>query len=461
MEIFLVSITALLSCGFLFAVNAKVISAKRAAAIFFLTVWLIVWIASLFFLPWAYAQPDIYFKEQAEYARAIAEQADSIFRSSVTKDILNLIGFVLKGLPLTFLSLLGLFLVLLDSYALLILAAVGVFGTLLMLVGLMYPNSRIVSLALIAINSVLIAMLISTLPSIDQIGTLNNSWANLLVGLLGVTYGSGFVFALLISVAFNALQAWWLSEQLAGAKHKPPTPNAPTLPSRFSLGTTKTTSPTKRADLSRPSIRPPVAIAMLCVGAILLISALFLPLISYSPAACQGSIEALNGVLGELQRLTAELPENIRERLAFMPSSASDPRELFSAANHKALVNTLCTEAIWTHSLWFLQSGGGAWQFALLLTLLLGGLLIFVGLTRTAAAPLALGMTGLTFVTLLTLTHALATIETFGYHDDLSLRVIAVLGATQPSYGVLMPLLITAIVLPIVLPFYLRQSAVL
>ncbi|MDW8299974.1 MAG: hypothetical protein RML95_11635 [Anaerolineae bacterium] len=351
-----------------------------------------------------------------------------------------------------------------DSYALLVLAAIGFLGLLLMIANLAFLRSQVVSLVIIVINSALIVALLSLLPSLDQVGTLGNPTANFLAALLGTTYGNGFVFALLILVAFNALHASWLSDQmsiLSAARMR-------TASSRFSASAPRSGasifSPagvSRRSSVRRPTISAPIAILLLFTGVVLMLSALFLPLISHSPVACLRNMTSLNRVLTELQRLTTELPADVRINLAFIPSSIGNPQDLFTSTQHKMLVGALCTKEIWAHSWWFLQNGGGAWQLTLPLTILLGILLIVAGVSRITAMPLSIAITFLSLVALLALTHALATIETFGYHDDFSLRVVAILGATQPSLGIWIPVLIVAVVLPILLPFYLRESRVL
>lgn len=470
MEIIFIIITAFLGGFLFFAASAEYISGRRAAATFLLITWLMLFISSLFLLPWAYAQPGLYFKAEAEYAKTVAEQARFIFSGGALNDALKLITDVLGGIPLTFLSTLGLSLTFFDSYALLILMTVGFLGLLLMIANLAFLRSTILSLIVIAVNSALIIALLFTLPSLDQGGTLGYPVPNFAVAVLGITYSSGFVFALLILVAFNALHATWLSDQMIG----PATASVQTGASRFSAGASRFSAGTTRFSgstfgtvgagkriIRRPTISAPLAAMLLLTGVIMMLSALFLPLISHSPIACRRNMASLNSVLTELQRLTAELPPEIRNNLTFVPSPTSNPQDLFTSTEHKALVGAICTAEIWTHSLWFLQNGGGTWQLTLVPIVLLSVLMIVAGMTRTTAMPLSIAIAFLALVTLLALTHALATIETFGHHDDFNLRVIAVLGATQPSLGVWIPLLIAAVILPILLPFYLRESKVL
>jgi hypothetical protein len=407
----------------------------------------------------------LYFKSEAESAKLVTDQAKFFLADGAFKDIVNIASQIIDGIPLTLTSL-WLPLTLLDGYILLHLFFIAIFGTLLLVATLILVKNQLVSIVIIALNSLLICMLISTIPSTDQLGALDNSVVNFALAILGVTYGSAIVFILLMLTVFNTVHAWWLASELSPSPTIGTLPKAQKIqpkPSRFSSGAASAPRLSKSASAKRSitGIDAISALVALITGTALILSSLFLPLIGYSKEACAKNMASLNSTLSEMQRLASNLPTEVRDRLNFLPSAVNDPQELFPQAERKALVRTICSEDVWTHSLWFLPNGGGAWTFAWLLTLTLGGLLIFVGVTRTRAALPAIALCALTAVTILALVHALATIETFGYHDDFSLRVIGVLGATQPSLGVWLPLLISAIVLPIFLPFYVRQSDLL
>ncbi len=465
MEIFFVVLTLILSAASAALVFTQRVPAKIVIICSFLLVWLMLWLFSLFFLPLASAQPLLYFKSEIESAKTIIDQAEFFLTDGTFKDIISVVSQILGGIPLT-LSTLWLPLTLLDGYVLLHLFFIAIFGALLLIAGLFFIKSRLASTAVIVLNSLLIFMLISIIPSVDQLGALDNSTINFALAVLGVTYGSTAVFILLMLLAFNAAHAWWLASELLPSATANAASRAqkvqPAL-SRFSLGASSAPKLSKNTSVKRSAagIDAISALIALITGIVLILSSLFLPLISYSKEACAGNMASLNSALSEMQRLASNLPTEVRSQLNFLPSAVNDPQELFLQAEHKALVRTICSEDVWTHSLWFLPNGGGAWTFALLLTLTLGGLLIFVGVTRTRAALVAIALCALTAIAILALVHALATIETFGYHDDFSLRVIGVLGATQPSLGVWIPLLISAIVLPIFLPFYVHQSDLL
>jgi hypothetical protein len=463
MEIFFVVLTLILSAASAALVFTQRVPAKIVIICSFLLVWLMLWLFSLFFLPLASAQPLLYFKSEVESAKTITDQAEFFLTDGTFKDIISVVSQILGGIPLT-LSALWLPLTLLDGYVLLHLFFIAVFGTLLLIATLILAKSQLASIAMIALNSLLIFMLISVIPSADQLGALDNSVINFALAVLGVTYGSTAVFILLMLLAFNTAHAWWLASELSpSVAAAPKTQKAQLTPSRFSSGATSASRLGKSVSVKRSaaSINAVSALVALIAGTALILSSLFLPLISYSKEACAANMASLNSALSEMQRLASNLPTEVRSQLNFLPSAVNDPQDLFPQAERKTLVRIICSEDVWTHSLWFLPNGGGAWTFALLLTLILGALLIFVGVTRTRAALVAIALCALTAMAILALVHALATIETFGYHDDFSLRVIGVLGATQPSLGVWIPLLISAIVLPIFLPFYVHQSDLL
>jgi hypothetical protein len=463
-EIFFVVLTLILSVASAALVFTQKMPAKIVTMCSFLLVWLVLWLFSLFFLPLASAQPLLYFKSELESAKAVTDQAEFFLTDGTFKDIVSIVSQVLGGIPLT-LSSLWLPLTLLDGYVLLYLFFIAIFGTLLLIVSLFIKN-WLASIAIIALNSLLIFMLLSIVPSIDQLGALDNSVINFALAVLGVTYGSAAVFILLMLLAFNIAHAWWLAAELspsASASAASKVQKMQPMPSRFSFGASSAPKLGKHtpAKHSAAGVNNISALVALITGIALILSSLLLPLINYSREACAGNMTSLNSALSEMQRLASNLPTEVRSQLNFLPSAVNDPQELFPQAERKTLVRIICSEDVWTHSLWFLPNGGGAWTFALLLTLILGALLIFVGVTRTRAALVAIALCALTAMAILALVHALATIETFGYHDDFSLRVIGVLGATQPSLGVWIPLLISAIVLPIFLPFYVHQSDLL
>jgi len=459
MEICFAAFTALIGIGFGIAASARLLTAKRAIAFFLFTAWAALWLGSLTLLPWAYAQPAIYPNTEVEHMIAVIEQVNSFLPNDVLNNILKIAVQIAGNIPLTLLSPLQLALLLLDSSTLLNIWLIAVMGALIFIGGLIALDIKLASAILIALNSLLVLILVSITPSIDQLGAINHSVGNFIMALLGITYGSGIVFALLLLIAFNAVHAFWLSS----SADKTPTAKSYTPPSRFST----VSSSRFASSLSKPasnalrhsSGNSLSAIAALVIGLILLVS-LLLPLISYSPAACQANLASLNSVLAELQRLTTDLPPEVKNALAFLPSAVNDPQDLFTSSQYKALVHTVCSEQTWTHSLWLMQYSGGSWTLTAFLILALSVLLIFIGFTRSTAAPLAIFVSVLSVVAILALTHALATIETFGYHNDFSFRIIALLGNAQPAIGAWLPLLVSAIALPIFLPLYLRECRV-
>lgn len=468
MEVLFLLITFMLAGASAALIFGQKAPARIVVTCCFIAIWLVLWLFVLFFLPLAQAQPFIYFKSETENVKTVTDQAELFLADSALKDIISIVSKILSGIPLT-LSSVWLPLTLLDGQTLLNLAFVAVSSVLLMIITLIFAKIQLASIAIIALNSLLIFMLISAIPSVDQLGALDNSATNFILSALGITYGNAIVFILLTLVAFNAAHAWWIASDLSlgssGSVASKAQRTQPT-PSRFSPVASSAPNAQKRGKnilvkRSARSINAISALVALATGVALLVSSFFLPLISYSKEACAKNMATLNGTLSEMQRLRSNLPAEVQSQLSFLPSAVNDPQDLFPQPERKALVRTICSEDVWTNSFWLLQNSSGFWTPALLLTVTLSALLIFVGATRTSAASLATTISVLSLVTILALVHALATVETFGYHDDLTFRVIGVLGATQPDLGAWIPLLISVIVLPVFLPFYLRQSSLL